>query len=209
MKRPATSGGGSKRAAKAKAKKNVIDVDTELAQNPMRPGPFDLPSAFTWANDQLSSIRLAEGCAKRFEAMVKHPWCFNSSYSGLRTEELAASTIAQSVHMRFGLEFDVTFGAACDHDPFCQALVLGSDEARQPEYLFKDIDGWLTPEAQADLDRMEASVGKVDPSAGKDEQAGMKELRASMYQEMGRYMLRKGGEALKKKNFCMKCLGVV
>ena len=208
MKRPASSGGGSRGAPKAKAKTDA-DVETGVAQNPMRPGPFDLTTAFMWAHDQLSSIRLSEECAKRFEAMVKRPWCFNSSYSGLRTEELAASNIAQSVHVRSGLEFDVTFGATCDHDPFCQALVLGSDEERQPAYLFKSIDGCLTPEAQADLDRMEASVGKVDASATKDEQAAIKELRASMYQEMGRYMLRKGDAVLKGKNFCMKCLGLI
>ena len=192
-------------AAKAKAKAQPVSADSTPSD--ALPGPSTLKEAFAWPADMVKAVCSDPERLRRLKQLTEKSWQVSSDYSGLRTEEVCFQALNQEIGKQLGLELKHSFLYSCACDATCRSLVLGTTGSRKPQHCFKDLNGWLTAEAEMELDGIESMMPKLTKEMTPAERESAETKRAAAYDEMGAWLFKNYSTALRKKNYCLEHMG--
>ncbi len=176
---------------------------------PLPAGPTSLLEAFGFAHDMVSRVCADDERLRRLNANLSKYWRVSSDYSGLRTEEVAfqALQFALQKHLKGQGTLKHGFDYSCDSDSFCQCVALGTDEARKPLHVFKDLNNWLTPSARSTLDQIEDNMPVIEKGMAPAERKEVAAARVEAYNYMGHYLLDNIEDVFQNKCECLQHLG--
>ena len=135
------------------------DVWEEMGLGPAGPaGPATIEEMFNWPEVIAQTLTSCPDRRARLLDSLDRGIVLGSSYSGMRTEELAAAALVIGVHRAVP-------GYAPTNEPFmfhsttdiareCQKLAMEASPSRRPKHVFQDLRHRLRVSCQEHLDRL-------------------------------------------------------